>query len=166
MNSAKSCIAHTPFLVWWTSLREERQAELSGVGLWSGPVFSLPAKNNRETSEEVPMWSSAYRTKKFYIATMKVCHPGDVVHGGSICINYHQQTPGSHGNVRAVLATEGRALRLTLSFPRVINVKFPLQPHQKITSHSVQNLAFRGLLRREMIILLILTTSLIIWWEC
>ena len=48
---------------------------------------------------------------------------------------------------------------LTLSFPRVINVKFLLQPHQKYKSHSMKNLAFHSLLRWKMIILPILTTS-------
>ena len=35
----------------------------------------------------------------------------------------------------------------TASLPRVINTKFPLQPHQKIPSHSLENLAFHSLLR-------------------
>ena len=48
---------------------------------------------------------------------------------------------------------------LTLSLPRVINVKFLLQPHQKITSHSKENLAFYRLLRWKTVILPILTTS-------
>ena len=50
---------------------------------------------------------------------------------------------------------------LTLSLPRVINVKFLLQPHQNITSHSMKNIAFHSVLRWKMIILPILTTSLI-----
>ena len=38
---------------------------------------------------------------------------------------------------------------LTFSFPRVINFKFPLQPHQKyyITQYDMKNLAFHSILR-------------------
>ena len=37
-----------------------------------------------------------------------------------------------------------KSLCLTLSLPRVIKFKFPLQPHQKyITLHSMKNIAFR-----------------------
>ena len=44
--------------------------------------------------------------------------------------------------------------RLTLSLPRMINVKFPLQPHQKYyITHSMKNLAFHNFLRWTMIIL-------------
>ena len=42
----------------------------------------------------------------------------------------------------------------------VINVKFLLQPHQKYTSHSKENLAFHSLLRWKMIIIQILATPL------
>ena len=45
-----------------------------------------------------------------------------------------------------------------LSLPRVINFKFPLQPHQKYTPHSMKNLAFHSLLRLNMVILPFPTT--------
>ena len=44
-----------------------------------------------------------------------------------------------------------RNFHLTLSLPRVINVKFLLQPHQKYKSHSMKNLAIHSLLRWNMI---------------
>ena len=52
---------------------------------------------------------------------------------------------------------------LTLSLPIATNFKFPLQPqsHEILPSHSKENLAFYNLLRWEIIILPILTTSLI-----
>ena len=44
-------------------------------------------------------------------------------------------------------------ITLTLSLPRVINFKFPLQPQARnITSQSMENLAFYSLLRRKMIL--------------
>ena len=52
-------------------------------------------------------------------------------------------------------------ISLTLSLPRVINFKFPCSLTRNITSHSMKNLAFHSLLRWEMIILPILTTSFI-----
>ena len=50
---------------------------------------------------------------------------------------------------------------LTLSLPRVINFKFPLQPQQKFMSHSMESLAFNSLPRCKLVILPILTTSFI-----
>ena len=43
-------------------------------------------------------------------------------------------------------------MRLTLSLLRMINFKFPLQPHltRNITSHSMKNLAFHSLPRLKM----------------
>ena len=58
-------------------------------------------------------------------------------------------------------ANSTRAPLTGLSLPRVINFKFPLQPHQNITSHSMENLALHSLLRWNMIKLPIITTSLI-----
>ena len=55
----------------------------------------------------------------------------------------------------------GTGHECTLSLPRVINFKLPLQLHQKFTPHSMKNLAFHSLLSWKMIILPILTTSLI-----
>ena len=51
----------------------------------------------------------------------------------------------------------------TLSLPKVINVNFPVQPHQNITLHSMKKLAFHSLLRWKMIIFIlpIPATSLI-----
>ena len=49
--------------------------------------------------------------------------------------------------------------QLTLSLPRVVNLKFPLQPDQKYYIHSMKNLAFHGLLGGKMIILPILTST-------
>ena len=49
--------------------------------------------------------------------------------------------------------------QLTLSLPRVINLKFPLQPHQKYTSHSTKNVAFHSLLRLIMVMLQVPTNS-------
>ena len=65
---------------------------------------------------------------------------------------------GDGGGVGSILAFPHH---LTLSLPRVINFKFPLQPHQNILSHSMKNLAFHSLLRWKMITLPILTSSLI-----
>ena len=49
-----------------------------------------------------------------------------------------------------------------LSLPRVIDLKFPLQPRTRnITSHSMENLAFHSLGKWKMIILPILNTSFI-----
>ena len=45
--------------------------------------------------------------------------------------------------------------------PRVINLKFLLQLHQKYNITQYEELGFQSLLRRKMIILPILTTSLI-----
>ena len=55
------------------------------------------------------------------------------------------------------------AAHLILSPLRVINVKFPLQPHQKyyIYSHSMENMAFHSSLRWKTITLPILATTLI-----
>ena len=50
---------------------------------------------------------------------------------------------------------------LTLSLPRMINFKFFLQLHQKYHTTQCEELVFHSLLRREMIILPILITSLI-----
>ena len=50
---------------------------------------------------------------------------------------------------------------LTLSLPRVINVKFPLQPHQKYYIAQYEDFAFHSLLRRQMIVLPIPTAQLI-----
>ena len=50
---------------------------------------------------------------------------------------------------------------LTLSLPRVINFKFPLQPHKKHRIKRMKNLTSISLLRWQMIILPILTTVLI-----
>ena len=50
---------------------------------------------------------------------------------------------------------------LNLSLPKVSNFKFPLQPHPKITSHGMKNLAFHSLLRWKMIVIPIIRTSLI-----
>ena len=47
------------------------------------------------------------------------------------------------------------------SLPRVINIKFPLQPHQKYYITRYEGLDFHGLLRWKMIMLPILTTSLL-----
>ena len=59
--------------------------------------------------------------------------------------------------------------KLPLSLPRVINFKFLLQPHQKFHITQHEKLGFHSLLRRKMIILPILTTSLIYFslkgWE-
>ena len=51
--------------------------------------------------------------------------------------------------------------QFSLSLPRVINVKFPLQPHQKYHTHSMKELTFHSLLRWKMIFLPVLTTSFI-----
>ena len=53
---------------------------------------------------------------------------------------------------------------VTLPLARVINFKFPLQPHQKYyvtqyEAHSMKKLAFHSLLRWKLIMLPILTTS-------
>ena len=57
----------------------------------------------------------------------------------------------------------------TLSLPRVTNIKFLLQPHQKYYITQYEELGFHCLLRWKMIILPILTTSLIYFpsngWE-
>ena len=58
------------------------------------------------------------------------------------------------------IPTLSQRLYLALPLPRVINVKFPLQPHQKHNITQYKNLAFHSLLRWKMIILPILTSSL------
>ena len=54
-----------------------------------------------------------------------------------------------------------QGLKLTLSLLRVINIKIPLQLHKNMTSHSMENLTFHSLLRSNIIILQIITTSLV-----
>ena len=50
-------------------------------------------------------------------------------------------------------------ITLTLSLPRVINLQFPLQPHQKCCIKQYEELSFHSSLRWKMIALPILTTS-------
>ena len=60
----------------------------------------------------------------------------------------------------SILQYTVRTAFLILSLPRVINIKFLLQPHQKYNSHSVKYLAFQSLLRGKMIILLQILDSI------
>ena len=54
---------------------------------------------------------------------------------------------------------------LTLSLPRVVKFKFLLQPHQRYTSHCMNNLTFiaASILRLKIFVLPILTTSLLLF---
>ena len=65
----------------------------------------------------------------------------------------------------AILQTPARWICIysrpeTHSLPRAINFKFPPQHHQKYNITQFKNMAFHSLLRSQMIILPILTTSL------
>ena len=68
---------------------------------------------------------------------------------------------GNHQIRLKKIRAKGIGMKLTLSLPRVINFKFPQQPHQKYCPHHMKNSAFHSFLRGKMIILPILTTSLI-----